>query len=162
MDTMNLSDSGDGMVSIVDKPNTAFMSPEKNMRQDKEEAMDSTPISDIMDDSEDPRMMMSPRMMSAAQQPMMMMAPPPKTPSMSSSGSSSGKNPLNLTDEQMSALLVAVCTAVAISKPVQEKLAGVVPQFIDEQGSRSMMGLAATGVVAAAIFYVAQQYVIKP
>ena len=159
---MNLSDSGDGMVSIHDKPNTAFMSPEKNMRQDKEEAMDSTPISDIMDDSEDPRMMMSPRMMSAAQQPMMMMAPPPKLQGMPSAAPTGGKNPLNLTDEQMTAILVAVCTAIAISKPVQEKLAGVVPQFINEQGSRSVMGLAATGVVAAVIFYVARHYVIKP
>ena len=157
---MNLSDSGDGMVSITDKPTTAFMSPEKNMRQDKD-AMDSTPISDIMDEPEDPRMMMSPRMMAASQQPMMM-AQAQKPMTAPPASGTAGKNPLNLTDHQMASLLVAVCTAIAISKPVQEKLASAVPQFINDQGSRSMMGLAATGVVAAAIFYVTHQYVVKP
>jgi hypothetical protein len=68
------------------------------------------------------------------------------------------KNPFNLTDEQMQAVVVAACTAAAISKPVQEKLANYVPQFLNEQGHRSMVGLAATGAVAAGIFYVLKRY----
>jgi flagellar motor protein MotB len=68
------------------------------------------------------------------------------------------KNPFNLTDEQMQAVVVAACTAAAISKPVQEKLANYMPQFLNEQGHRSMVGLAATGGVAAAIFYVLKRY----
>jgi NADPH:quinone reductase-like Zn-dependent oxidoreductase len=68
-------------------------------------------------------------------------------------------NPMNLTDDQMLALIVAACTAAAISKPVQEKLASTVPQFLNAQGSRSVVGLASTGAVAALLFYIAQRYV---
>ena len=47
------------------------------------------------------------------------------------------------------ALIVAVCAAAAISKPVQEKLANFVPSFLNDQGHRSAIGLASTGMVAA-------------
>ena len=66
-----------------------------------------------------------------------------------------------LTDDQMTALLVAACTAAAISKPVQEKLSTSVPKFLNEMGQRSGVGLAATGAVAAALFYFGKSYVIK-
>jgi hypothetical protein len=66
---------------------------------------------------------------------------------------------MNLTDDQMQALIVAACTAAAISKPVQEKLAGTIPQFLNAQGNRSMVGLASTGLVAAILFYFARKYV---
>jgi hypothetical protein len=72
------------------------------------------------------------------------------------------KNPLNLTDEQLTALVVAACTAAAISKPIQDRLATSVPKFLNEQGSRSMVGLASTGVVAAIIFYFVKDYIVKP
>ena len=72
------------------------------------------------------------------------------------------KNPLNLTDEQLTALVVAACTAAAISKPIQDRLATSVPRFLNEQGSRSMVGLASTGVVAAIIFYFVKDYIVKP
>jgi hypothetical protein len=62
----------------------------------------------------------------------------------------------------MTALLVAACTALAVSKPVQDKLATSIPKFLNEQGGRSMVGLASTGVVAAIVFYLMKDYVIKP
>lgn len=159
--TLNLSDQDDGMVPLQNaSPN--FMQqnqPEKNVSQNKEMTMDSTPISDIMGQPEmpleppmmeaDPRMqqpvVMQQPMVVQQQQPQQQMAP-------------QNKNPFNLTDEQMQAVIVAACTAAAISKPVQEKLANYVPQFLNDQGHRSMVGLAATGAVAAGIFYVLKRY----
>jgi uncharacterized membrane-anchored protein len=62
----------------------------------------------------------------------------------------------------MAAALVAACTALAVSKPIQDKLATSIPKFLNEQGGRSMVGLAATGVVAGIAFYIVKDYVIKP
>jgi len=59
----------------------------------------------------------------------------------------------------MTALLVAACTAAAVSKPVQDKLVTSVPKFLNEQGSRSAFGLAATGAVAAVLFYFGKNYI---
>jgi len=49
VNTMNLSDDGEGMVPLHDNPSTSFMQNggEKNISQSKE-TMDSTPINDIM------------------------------------------------------------------------------------------------------------------
>ena len=152
--TLNLSDADDGMVSLNDNPSTAFM-PEKNMDEHKD-TMDSTPISDVMGQPQEmlepPMMAMDPRMMQQAPQ-QMVSAPPTKEAPMKKA------NPMNLTDEQLQALVVAVCTAAAISKPVQEKLAGTIPKFLNAQGNRSMVGLASTGLVAAVLFYFAKRYV---
>lgn len=152
--TLNLSEADDGMVSL-DNPTTSFV-PEKAKKNVSEykDTMDSTPISDIMGNSQDDHdsnmMPMDPRMM---QQPTAMAPPTTKSPPAKKT------NPMNLTDDQMQALIVAVCTGVSISKPVQEKLAGTIPQFLNAQGSRSMIGLASTGLVAALLFYVARKYV---
>jgi hypothetical protein len=62
----------------------------------------------------------------------------------------------------MTALLVAACAAVAVSKPVQDKLVTSVPKFLNEQGSRSVVGLASTGLVAAIVFYFVKDYLVKP
>ena len=152
--TLNLSDADDGMVSLNDKPSTTFV-PEKNVSEDKD-TMDSTPISDVMGQPQEmlepPMMAMDPRMMQQAPPPQMS-APSPKE------AAAKKANPMNLTDEQMQALVVAVCTAAAISKPVQEKLASTVPKFLNAQGNRSMVGLASTGLVAAVLFYFAKRYV---
>jgi hypothetical protein len=141
------------MVSLNDKPSTTFM-PEKNMSEHKD-TMDSTPISDVMGQPQEmlepPMMAMDPRMMHQASPQMMA---PKEAPAPAKKA-----NPMNLTDEQMQALVVAVCTAIAISKPVQEKLAGTVPKFLNAQGNRSMVGLATTGLLAAIIFYFAKRYV---
>jgi hypothetical protein len=149
--TLNLSEPEDGMVRI----NSTNFIPEKNVSENKQSMMDSTPINDIMSAPEDPLnppMMADPRML----QPQMMMQPTPTQTAPSPKKESS--NPMNLTDDQMQAVIVAVCTAIAISKPVQEKLASVVPQFLNAQGSRSMVGLASTGIVAGIIFFIISRY----
>jgi hypothetical protein len=61
----------------------------------------------------------------------------------------------------MQALLVSACTAAAISTPVQEKLATMVPQFLNDAGRRSLIGLGATGLIAAILFHISQSYVLK-
>lgn len=121
--------------------------------------MDSTAIADIMG----PEMPLEPPMMDSdprVHQPMVMQQPMMMQPQQQQQQQmmQQTKNPFNLTDEQMQAVIVAACTAAAISKPVQEKLANYVPQFLNEQGHRSMVGLAATGAVAAGIFYVLKKY----
>jgi hypothetical protein len=156
--TLNLSENDDGMVPLT----TSFVQqnqPEKNVSQNKEMTMDSTPISDIMGQ---PEMPLEPPMMESdprVQQPIVMQQPMVMQPQQQQQQMApQTKNPFNLTDEQMQAVVVAACTAAAISKPVQEKLANYVPQFLNEQGHRSMVGLAATGAVAAGIFYVLKRY----
>lgn len=72
------------------------------------------------------------------------------------------KNPFNLTDDQMIALVAGAAAALAVSKPVQDKLVTSVPKFLNEQGARSMVGLASTGLVAAIVFYIAKDYFVKP
>ena len=157
--TLNLSDNGDGMVPLNTNPTTSFVNneAEKNIRPNKG-TMDSTPINDIM--MEPPMMTDEPRMQGMMPQ---MTAPQPQgsyAPQQAEKPES--KNPLNLTDDQMTALFVAVCTAVAISKPVQDKLVTSIPKFLNEQGGRSMVGLASTGLVSGIIFFFVKDYIIKP
>ena len=163
MDTMNLSDGGDGMVPLNDNPATSFVpnaqqQPEKNVSQNKQ-TMDSTPINDIM--MEPPMMMDEPRMQGMMPQ---MTAPQPQGAYMApqQQAAPESKNPLNLTDDQMIALVAGAAAALAVSKPVQDKLATSVPRFLNEVGGRSMIGLASTGLVAAIAFYVAKDYIVKP
>lgn len=151
---MNLSDDGEGMVPL--NPSTAFK-PEKNVNESKETPMDSTPINDIMMEHNQPMMM---------NDESRMMPPPPPTNNQiqaPTNGQLPGKkNPLNMTDDQMTAIVVAVSTALAVSKPVQDRLATSIPKFLNEQGGRSMVGLATTGLVAAVVFYFVKDYVVKP
>jgi hypothetical protein len=171
INTLNLADNGDGMVPLNDNPTTnfvnnspppppreAFSQPEKNVSQSKETTMDSTPINDIM--MEPPMMMDEPKMQS-----MQMAAPNPQgayaAPQVQQAAPES-KNPLNLTDDQMIALVAGAAAALAVSKPVQDKLVTSIPKFLNEQGSRSMVGLASTGLVAAIVFYFVKDYVVKP
>ena len=157
--TMNLFDDGEGMIPLHEnnRPSTAFKQPENNVSQHKE-TMDSTPINDIMMDP--PQMTEEPRMQGMMPQ---MTAPQPQGMHAANGQAEKpeSKNPLNLTDEQMAAALVAACTALAVSKPIQDKLATSIPKFLNEQGGRSMVGLATTGVIAAVIFFVAKTYIIR-
>lgn len=157
VNTMNLSDDGEGMVPLNDNPSVSFI-PEKNMSKNKETTMDSTPINDIM--MEPPMMMDEPKMQGMMPQ---MTAPQPRGAyTAPQAPQPEKKNPLDLTDEQLTALVVAACTAVAVSKPVQDRLATSIPKFLNEQGGRSMVGLAATGAVAAIVFYITKDYIVKP
>ena len=158
VNTMNLSDDGEGMVPLNDKPSVAFTT-EKNMNQSKETTMDSTPINDIM--MEPPTMTDEPRMQGMMPQ---MTAPQPQGAYVAPAPAAQPekKNPFNLTDEQLTALVVAACTAIAVSKPVQDRLATSIPKFLNEQGGRSMVGLATTGIVSAIAFYMTKDYIVKP
>ena len=167
INTLNLADNGDGMVPLNDNPTTSFISnehealqqPEKNVSQNKQ-TMDSTPINDIM--MEPPMMAEEPRMQGMMPQ---MTAPQPQgsyaMPQQEQKAPES-KNPFNLTDDQMIALVAGAAAALAVSKPVQDKLVTSIPKFLNEQGSRSMVGLASTGLVAAVVFYISKDYFVKP
>jgi hypothetical protein len=167
INTLNLADNGDGMVPLNDNPTTSFISnerealqqPEKNVSQNKQ-TMDSTPINDIM--MEPPMMTDEPRMQGMMPQ---MTAPQPQgsyaMPQQEQKAPES-KNPFNLTDDQMIALVAGAAAALAVSKPVQDKLVTSIPKFLNEQGSRSMVGLASTGLVAAIVFYISKDYFVKP
>ena len=168
--TYNLNDSGDGMVPLNTQPqlqpqsearepvSTAFVANEKNVRQ---QHMDSTPISEIMEsEMVQPA---DPRMQGVMPQ---MVAPQPGAPTAASFAmqqqqqqAPEKQNPMGLSDDQMTALLVAACAAAAVSKPVQDKLVTSVPRFLNEQGSRSAVGLAATGAVAGVLFYFGKNYI---
>jgi len=167
INTLNLADNGDGMVPLNDNPTTSFISndrealqqPEKNVSQNKQ-TMDSTPINDIM--MEPPMMADEPKMQGMMPQ---MTAPQPQgsyaMPQQEQKAPES-KNPFNLTDDQMIALVAGAAAALAVSKPVQDKLVTSIPKFLNEQGSRSMVGLASTGLVAAIVFYISKDYFVKP
>jgi hypothetical protein len=167
INTLNLADNGDGMVSLNDNPSTTFISKqeashitEKNVSPNKETTMDSTPINDIM--MEPPMMMDEPRMQGMMPQ---MTAPQPQGGYMTPQAQQAApekKYPLNLTDDQVIALIAGAAAALAVSKPVQDKLVTSVPKFLNEQGSRSVVGLASTGLVAAVVFYFVKDYIVKP
>jgi len=162
--TLNLSDDSSGMVPL--NHSTTFVPEkmnEKNIDQHKDN-MDSTPIADIMGQQpqepvfEPPAMAMDPRMMEAqprVELPRHMQAPSTTTKEPEKAAK---QNPFNLTDEQFHALLVVACTGVAVSKPIQEKLANTVPKFLNAQGSRSLVGLASTGAVAGLLFFILRRY----
>ena len=156
VNTMNLADDGEGMVPLNSNPSVSF-TPEKNMSQSKE-TMDSTPINDIM--MEPPMMAEEPKMQGMMPQ---MTAPQPQGAYPSPQAQEPAKkNLLNLTDDQLIALVAGVCAAAAVSKPIQDRLATSIPKFLNEQGGRSMVGLAATGAVAAVIFFFMKDYIVKP
>ena len=151
---MNLNDNDDGMV-----PLPPVKSPEKNMPK-QQTKMDSTPIADIMQDA--PGMMMEsqdPRAQFMHQS--LMPQPPMVAAAAAQKPQAASKNPLNLTDEQMRALVAGVCAIIAFSTPIQDQLSTTVPQFLTEAGSRSTTGLIVTGLLAAIVFYFAQRFLNK-
>lgn len=185
VDSMHLNtNNDDGMVPlnpyVPSKPNNDVNLPpplsppvddklsEKNINNNQIE-MDSTPIADLMG-NETPggmSMMMEPPAMSEQprMQSMTMTAPQPVQPVMQERSEQPPKqqnnNPFNLTDDQMEALIVGVCAAIAISKPVQEKLSTTIPRFTNDMGGRSAIGLASTGLFAAVVYFILQRYVLK-
>ena len=178
VDTLNLTASDEGgMVPLnpyvpAQEPTFIPQLPvdanlqEKNINN-KQIKMDSTPISDLVDQYSSGGMgMMEPPAMSAdpRMQSMSMNAPQQYAPQQQQQEKpevAKNNNPFNLTDDQMEALLVGVCAVIAISKPVQEKLASSVPRFANDMGGRSAIGLASTGAVAAVAYFIFQRYVFK-
>jgi hypothetical protein len=130
----------------------------------------STPISDL--DYEEPmNNMMSadmhtviPPQASVAPHEMLMaqQAPqPPATPPPASTPVpvvEEKKYPLGLSKEQYEALIVAVLVGLVFYPDVQAKLAVYIPNFMSKDGSRSLAGLAASGLIVAVGFYLARRY----
>ena len=81
----------------------------------------------------------------------MMAATPPGSPPKKESK----KNPLNLTDEQMQAVIAGIAAAVVFSPTVQQKLSVTVPQI--EMGS--VTSLLLSGTIVAAVFYFSKNMV---
>lgn len=153
IDTMNLNDDDAGMVPL--KNNNV-------KEQEIPPKMDSTPIAEIMMPQQPPAQShMPPGPAMGGQEPpidpamfMQAMQPPmPEAPRAPAAPVPAKKNPMNLTDEQMEALLVGAIAVIAFSKPVQDKLRTSVPQFVNEMGNLSLAGMAGSGLVAAIMFY---------
>lgn len=174
---LNLNESTDGMTFINQTPpppppqqqidySAEIPKEEKNINNinnKQNTQMDSTPLADIMPVNEvmmEPPQAQDPRMVQAAA-PQVMMQPQPQAQSQTPPAQAQKQNPLNLTDEQMEALFVGVCAIIAFSKPVQDKLANFVPQFVGDDGARSTAGMAMTGLVAALVFYFGQRMVFQ-
>ena len=150
---------------------TAFVpdAMEKNIASSQSASMipDSTPINELMLNGEDasgilqpPAIQNDPRMQS-----MLMQAPPQTQMGVAAQPPTEvkpeSKNAFNLTDDQITSLIVVACCAAAVSKPVQDFLSQKVPKFVNDQGSRSAVGLLATGAVAGLAFHFAKQQIIK-
>ena len=172
--TMNLSVSDDSGMVPLSQPGPVFPPPpppaenkqeEKNISNNNKETMDSaTPIDEVMglNDMSNAPIAQDPRMapqMSTGQAQQLPVAPAQQPAAATPQQAS--KNPLNLTDEQMEALIVGVVAVVAFSKPVQEKLAQMIPQFMNENGSRSTVGMVLSGLVAALVYFFTQRFVLK-
>ena len=185
--TMNLSDSsGDSSMTplfpsakqnnkkpqeestnLVYQPNVS-PGPEKNIAKPK--GMDSTPLSDIMMPGEDylgpagggadPRFMMAPQPSYVQQQ-----MPQPQGQGFGQQQqqkpAAQSKNPMNLTDEQVEALLAGVVALVVSSGFTQGRLSTMIPKFLDETGKQSTIGMLITALLAALLFYFGRRFVVK-
>jgi len=168
VETMNLSDGGEGMVdlqmappmapsskpanTLKERTGNAFVpDPNNNLLNSKEDMMDATPLDDVYTEE----MVPPPQ-----QAPMHMMQPMPQQQAPLQAPPTQSKNPFNLTDEQMQALVIVVAASIAFSNPVQEKLGTTIPNFLVD-GDRSTVGLVASGVVAAAIFYFGMRFAMR-
>ena len=130
--------------SIPEPAPAAAFAPEKSIGTPQ---MDSTPISDIMGQDVD----------YAGQGQYMA---PPQTPAIAQQAPPAAKKgPMNMTPEQMEALLAGVAAVIAFAKPVQEKLTGFIPQMLSSSGEASNIGLLVTALVAALIFYFGRRFV---
>lgn len=76
--------------------------------------------------------------------------------------SSSSKNPFGLTDDQLNAVLAGVAAVAAFSKPVQNKLADLIPKFMSDSGNLSATGMIATAFIAAVIFFIVHKFAKPP
>jgi hypothetical protein len=76
--------------------------------------------------------------------------------------SPSSKNPFGLTDEQLNAAIAGIAAVAAFSKPVQNKLADLIPKFMSDAGDLSATGMLATAFIAAVIFFIVHKFVKPP
>jgi hypothetical protein len=70
-------------------------------------------------------------------------------------------NPFGLTDDQFQAAIAGAVAVVAFSKPVQTRLISMVPNFLNESSELTVTGMAVSALVAAIIFFLVKQYMLK-
>lgn len=75
---------------------------------------------------------------------------------------SSPKNPFGLTDDQLNAALAGIAAVAAFSKPIQNKLADLIPKFMSDAGDLSATGMLATAFIAAVIFFIIHKFAKPP
>ena len=134
----------------------------------------STPISDLDYDepmnnhmSSDmhtiipPQASVAPHEMLMAQPAQQMQQKPPSPEPSAPAVVEEKKFPLGLTKEQFEALIVAALVALVFYPDVQAKLAVYIPNFMSRDGSRSMAGLAVSGLIVAVSFYMARRYFVE-
>jgi len=157
VETMNLADDGDYMVpienAVVPTPPPPPKVEEKNVDPIHSTQMDSTPIADILG-SPDGMRMMPPQPVVAPMGSVAGLGPRAALPQKK-------KYPFDLSEEQVEALLVGLVAVVATSKPLQERLIGFVPNYLNENGEKTMSGLLATALVAAILFYLSRRFFLK-
>lgn len=74
----------------------------------------------------------------------------------------SSKNPFGLTDDQLNAAIAGIAAVAAFSKPVQNKLADLIPKFMSDAGDLSATGMLATAFIAAVVFFILHKFVKPP
>jgi hypothetical protein len=76
--------------------------------------------------------------------------------------SPSSKNPFGLTDDQLNAAIAGIAAVAAFSKPIQNKLADLIPKFMSDSGNLSATGMLATAFIAAVIFFIIHKFAKPP
>jgi hypothetical protein len=133
--------------------------PEKNTLSELENTMASlsTPIEEVLDT---PMGLMQPQV--GMQQPEMIDSRTVQThPARPAAQASSASNPLNLNDDQLQAAIAGVAAVAAFSKIFQSKLGEVMPTAFEMDGHLSTTGMALTAFIAAVIFYLLKNFVVK-
>jgi hypothetical protein len=74
----------------------------------------------------------------------------------------SSKNPFGLTDDQLNAAVAGIAAVAAFSKPVQNKLADLIPKFMTDAGDLSATGMLATAFIAAVVFFILHKFIKPP
>ena len=158
--------------SVIDRKNNDAKQQDKPMQMSS--MAFSTPISELeyeepMNNSMSadmhtiipPQASVAPHEMLMAQPAQQMQQKPPSPEPSTPVVVEEKKYPLGLTKEQYEALIVAALVAVVFYPEVQAKLAMYIPNFMSRDGSRSMAGLAVSGLIVAVSFYMARRYFVE-
>jgi len=166
-------DSGyEGQRTLLERKNNDVQQQDKPMQMSS--MAFSTPISDLDYDepmnnhmSADlhsiipPQASVAPHEMLMAQPAQQMQQKPPSPEPSTPVVVEEKKYPLGLTKEQYEALIVAALVAMIFYPDVQAKMAVYIPNFMSKDGSRSMTGLAVSGLIVAVSFYMARRYFVE-
>ena len=155
--------------SVIDRKNNDAKQQDKPMQMSS--MAFSTPISELeyeepMNNSMSadmhtiipPQASVAPHEMLMAQPAQQMQQKPPSPEPSTPVVAEEKKYPLGLTKEQYEALIVAVLVGLVFYPDVQAKLAIYIPNFMSKDGSRSLAGLAVSGLIVAIGFYLARRY----